>query len=126
MSTTVGSIETSAREIVNDDQEGSYRWLTPAVLRFVWDGVRKLQKIRPESRYVGLRLMSFEFPRIPNDADSQAIEEARAEILPVDDRWTDALVDYVAHRCFASDDNDTENARLSAEHMNNFIAWSAQ
>lgn len=126
MSTTVGSIETSAREIVNDDQEGSYRWLPPAVIRFVWDGVRKLHKIRPESRYVGLRLMSYILPRIDNDADATAIETARAEILPIDDRWTDALTEYVAHRCFASDDNDTENARLSAEHLNNFVAWSAQ
>ncbi len=122
---TAGSIEASARDIVNDTVE-AFRCSPPAMLRYVWEGVRKLWQVRPESRYVGLALVSYTLPTIADTATDEEITAARAVAVPIDDRWVDAIVEYVCFKFFQRDEADTANSKLASDHMALFMAWSAQ
>lgn len=121
---TVGSIEHAVRELLNDKEPNAYRWKPPEVLRSVFDAIQSLASVRPDSRYVGLRLQTIERPDISDDADNMTIEAVRNTELPIDPRWRLALVHFCAHRCYEMDDTDTVNAALSVKHLETFRMWS--
>lgn len=121
---TVGQIENEARILLNDTVSAAYRWKEPEVLRAVFDAVRALHAVRPESRYFGLRLATLKAPYIDDDAEYSEIEEVRGRELQIDERWRLALIHFVAHRCYEMDNPDTQNANLSARHLETFRMWS--
>jgi hypothetical protein len=120
MALTVADVEIRVREILADEQADAYRWSVPKITRFIYDGIKLLHSIRPDSRYVNLELSSFELPVIDDAAGESVVLEYQAYVLPLEDRWLMAVVNYVVHRCFEMDAADTVNAARSDRHKAEF------
>lgn len=120
MSVTVYDVETRARDILDDVYGNDYRWSTPKLVRYIYDGIRLLHSIRPESRYVGLVLTPLVVPTISEDATVEQIVTYREAALTIDDRWAESIVHYVVQKAFALDASDTVNAERSKYHQGEF------
>lgn len=120
MSVTVYDVETRVRDILDDVYANDYRWATPKLVRYIYDGIRLLHSIRPESRYVGLVLTPLVVPTILDDATAEQIVTYREAALTIDDRWAESIVHYVVQKCFALDSSDTVNAERSKYHQGEF------
>lgn len=105
---TVSDIENSARRILQDTQE-PYRWTSEEMREALQEGVAALNAIRPETRYVGGNL--YDFIELPK-SDSE-------EIL-IKNRYKEALVYFVAHKCYLNDSTDTVNAQLAEMYLGKF------
>lgn len=88
------------------------------MLGFAWEGVQRLWSTRPESRYVGLSLVSW---APPADGSFSA-----AEAMPTDMRWDGAVVEYVCFKYYMRDAKNGESARHAARHLELFTNWSSQ
>ena len=111
----MGGLERRVRAALNDTVEGSYRWDPPAVLTALVDAVKRLNAIRPESRYFQLLLHAHDFP-VTDRADAGFDESAaRAFALNVDPRWEQALVYHAQARCLETDSADMANQQLAAD-----------
>ena len=118
MAVTVGIMETSVREILMDtDEENGYRFSPAFLLRALRDGLKRLHSIRPESRYLGLRLIRFTFPTVDGDLTPDQVQSARATEIPVEERWIEAIVYYAVHKAYLIDSSDTANADLAAKYL---------
>lgn len=105
---TVATIEKKARRLLQDTIE-EYRWSSAQIRDSLVEAIRTLNAIRPETRYVdGLLVDGI---RLPDD-DSTTIA--------VEDRYEEALVYYVVHKCYLDDDSDTVNATLATDYLSKF------
>lgn len=105
---TVAGIENKARRILQDTVE-EYRWTSEEIRDCLAEAVRTLNAVRPETRYVdGALTDGVEVPA----SDSAAID--------IEDRFEEALVYYVVHKCYLNDDSDTVNAQLAADYLSKF------
>ncbi len=120
MAITVNDIEMRVRDTIDDSFSNGYRWNTVKVIRLIYDGIRMLNSIRPESRYVNLVLTALTVPTLSDAADAPAIAGYRAAALSIDERWTDAVVHYVAQKCFEMDSSETANADRAQFHKAEF------
>jgi len=102
---TAANIVSRAREIVNDQTSGSYRFADATMLQYVWDGIRELANFRPLTG---------------------TITGSGSGALPVNDRWGGCLENYVAFRCYQIDDSDTANAKLAADSFALFTSLARQ
>ena len=105
---TVATIEKKARRLLQDTIE-EYRWSSEQIRDSLVEAIRALNAIRPETRYVDGLLVDC--IRLPDD-DSATID--------IEDRYEEALVYYVVHKCYLDDDSDTVNATLSADYLSKF------
>jgi hypothetical protein len=81
--------------------------------------------IRPESRYVGMNVVSYEEPDLGDDSEStESIRELMELTFPINPRWKDAIVHYICARAFQLDESDTMNASRYSEHMSQFSTWA--
>ena len=124
----IKSIINSAREILFDNYPEAYRWGDLMLLRFLYEGIQKLNMIRPESRYNGMTLVDFSEPDLSGsdneESNQMLIEEEMAKDFPVNSRWKDAIVHYICARAFQLDESDTMNAQRYSEHMSMFTTWA--
>ncbi len=105
---TVADIEKKARRILRDTVE-EYRWTSESIRDCLAEAVRTLNAVRPETRYVdGALTDGVELPA-SDDAE-----------IGIHDRFEEALVYYVVHKCYLDDDSDTANAQLSADYLSKF------
>ena len=118
---TYGEIVAKVREALNDDVEGAYRWTDEQLVRFAHDGVVELERRRPASRYLAMRLVKREHPSLEEYAngDMEALKNAP---LLVEEQWQQALVEYVLYRALRLDEADTINLNLSQNHYAQFIS----
>lgn len=105
---TVADIETKTRRILQDTVE-EYRWTSEEIRDSIAEAVRTLNAVRPETRYVDGAL-----------TDGIALPSADDAAIGVDDRFEEALVYYVVHKCYLNDDSDTVNATLAADYLSKF------
>lgn len=120
MSVTIGTLENSVRTILLDTREGRYRWSSPVVFRGLRDGFKRLQSIRPESRYVGLKLNIFVFPSVDGEMTNEEIDSVRESSFQVDEKWHEAIIYYAVHKAYQLDDPDTANDSLSEKYHSLF------
>lgn len=118
----------SAREILFDTYPEAYRWGDLMLLRFLYEGIQKLNMIRPESRYIGMDVVEIDIPDLIEAGDESEIkaqiEVAMGTDFPINSRWKDAIVHYICARAFQLDESDTMNASRYSEHMGLFTTWA--
>ena len=122
------SIVQSAREILFDTYHEAYRWNNLMLLRFLYEGIQKLNMIRPESRYIGMDIVDIDIPDLVEAGDESEIRLKETTALdkdfPINIRWKDAIVHYICARAFQLDESDTMNASRYSEHMGLFTTWA--
>lgn len=120
MSATIGSIEHDVRVLLLDTGESDNRFSPYDLFCGIRDGLKRLNSVRPESRYFGLALVLITFPAISPDMTPAEITAVRETALLVEDRWIEAVVYYALHKAYLIDSSDTANAALSADYLNKF------
>lgn len=105
---TIKTVEEKARRLLQDTQE-PYRWTSEEMRSSLQEAVHALNAIRPETRYVNGEL--FDVIELP-DSDTE-------EIL-IKNRYEEALVYYVVHKCYLNDSTDTVNAQLAEMYLGKF------
>ena len=70
----------------------------------VFNAVEHIHSIRPETRYVNGVLADFHV-------------DGETEEIPVDPRFTEALVCYVVYCAYLKDDSDTENLQNAENYL---------
>lgn len=121
---TIGQMVSRIRDFLMDTQEGAYRYSDQLILGGLFEGVRTLRAMRPETRYAGTRLVpDSDIPYIVReDTDVSA---AMAMEWPFDPRWEQAVRYYACARCFEVDGADTINAQRAADCQQKFAALAA-
>ena len=126
---TVGSVEDEARLILLDTYEDAFRFEPKEVYQAMKDGLLRLRRERPASRYVGGILVDLEFvdgstsvTDVPAVLDDATRAEFRAREVTMEERWKEAVVYYVAHRMYQKDDPDTKNDALSTRYFEMYTA----
>lgn len=115
MAPTIGQVETKVREYLLDTEEGAYRYAPWLIISAIYDGIRVLHQVRPDTRYDGLKLVRREYPYVTSTTDDNTIREIRANHFPVDVRWEQAIRYYAASKCFEVDSADTVNITRANE-----------
>lgn len=105
---TVADIEKSARRILQDTQE-PYRWSSEEMREALQEGVAALNAVRPETRYVGGNL--YDWIELP---------KTDTEKISIKPRYREALVYFVAYKCYLNDSTDTVNAQLAEMYLGKF------
>jgi hypothetical protein len=117
---TLGDLVKLVRESLIDTTVGSYRWSNSMILTALKEGVLRLNKDRPESRYVGLRLTDNNLP-VTDDANQYYVEAtALAYTLTIDERWHEALVYFAKGKCLSIDSSDQANMQLASDAFTTF------
>ena len=105
---TVKSVEEKARRILLDT-EAEYRWSSKEMRDALQEGVYALNAVRPETRYVNGKL--FDVIELP---------ASDTEVLTIKNRYEEALVYFVAYKCYLNDSTDTVNAELAEMYLGKF------
>lgn len=117
---TLGDLVKLVRESLIDTTVGSYRWSNSMILTSLKEGVLRLNKVRPESRYVGLKLVDNTLP-VTDDANQYYVEAtALAYVVTVDERWHEALVYFAKGKCLSIDSSDQANMQLANDAFTTF------
>ena len=135
---TIKNIEDRARTLLLDTYGESCRYAPKEMFYALREGVRTLNKLRPETRYVnGLleeraltdlsynkRLPFFVFEAEPTQVDgvNYSLDTYRNLTLNLSERYEDALVNYVVYAMYLKDDADTANAQLASAYYQRFVA----
>ena len=114
---TFGEVIEKAREILNDKYPEAYRWKDPQLLRFAYDGITYLNKIRPESRYSGVELVVLNIPKIEDEINNVELMQLKDAPVPLDERWIAVITHFIAGTALGLDDSDTLNASRAATQM---------
>ena len=99
-----------ARLAINDQDEANYRWPNETMLIYLNDAIQDAASRRPELTLTEGGA-TVDFPTVMELTDS----------IGLDAHLTPALADYVAHRALGSDDADTANATMAAEHFERYL-----
>lgn len=105
---TTNGIISVARRFINDTI-APYRWEDSELKADVQFAVRELNKIRPETRYVGGVL-----------TDGVTLPTSNTDQIAVDDRYEECIAYYVAYLAYLDDNSDTVNAQLAESYLNKF------
>lgn len=124
---TMGRIEGQVRRNhLLDVYSDAYRWTPQTVLVFIYDAIDEIcMTMNPWARFdqdTGELLSPFNIP----SAKALSVMEEGATldaavavvqdlIIPIDDRFEQAVIHLAAAKCFAIDDSDTLNSQKSAE-----------
>lgn len=109
--TTYGELIARARTSLDDLGHGPrnvLRWTDAQLLDFAHQGMAALEKMRPAIRYRGTRLFS---------RDRSAGASAPAYL---DDRYHEALVEYICYKALQMDETDASPAYRSNMHHKRF------
>jgi len=121
---TFGQVEDESRLILLDTFENAYRFEPKEIYAATKDGLLRLRRERPASRYVGGNLVELEFTytsggttttttSIPASPDATFREYE----ISMEERWREPIVYYVVHRMYQKDDPDTKNDALSSRYF---------
>lgn len=124
---TMGRIEGQVRRNhLLDVYSDAYRWTPQTVLVFIYDAIDEIcMTMNPWARFdqdTGELLSPFNIPSakaLSVMEDGATLDAAVAVvqdlIIPIDDRFEQAVIHLAAAKCFAIDDSDTLNSQKSAE-----------
>ena len=105
---TVADIEKKSRRILGDTIE-EYRWSREEIRDHIQEGLKAINAIRPETRYVNGVLASP--AALPENDDAE---------FALAGRYEEALVYFTVHKCYLDDDTDTTNAQLADSYLAKF------
>ena len=112
---TLGDLLKLVRVNLIDTDATAYRWSNSIILTALTQGIARLNKVRPESRYYAMRLADNAFP-ITDDTHTSYVEAtALAFVVTVDARWHEALVYFARAKCLEIDSSDLANAQLASD-----------
>lgn len=121
MKLTIANLLVSIREILSDSYEEAYRWGDAMLIRFIYEGIMKLNQVRPESRYVNYKLIDIDAPTI---VEEDSVDSYKEQEFPLDSRWSMPIIHYTCYRAFQLDETDTMNGQRANEHLGYFNTWS--
>jgi len=117
---TLGDLLNLVRVDLIDTDTASYRWSNSVILTALTQGITRLNKVRPESRYYSMRLADNAFP-ITDDLNTAYVEAtALAFTVLIDERWHEAIVYFAIGKCLSIDSSDLSNAQLAADAIAKF------
>lgn len=102
------SIEEKARRILQDTVM-PYRWAEKDIASSLQEAIYSLHSIRPETRYIDGRLVDY--VQVPNVVDEE---------ISINNRFEEALIYYVVHKCYLDDSTDTINLQLAESYLSKF------
>lgn len=111
---TLGDLLNLVRVNLIDTNAADYRWSNSIILTALVQGVARLNKVRPESRYLNMRLADNAFPITDSANGSYDEATALAYTVLVDERWHEAIMYFAVAKCLEIDSSDLANAQLSA------------
>lgn len=103
---TVADIEKRVRIVLMDDND-PYRWSSEFIRMAIGDALAFLHAARPETRYVNGLL-----------TDGVPLPENDFEDFPIDGRFREGIVSYVAYKCLETENPDTQNISLADSYLN--------
>lgn len=124
---TMGRIEGQVRRNhLLDVYAEAYRWTPQTVLVFIYDAIEELcQTLNPWAKYdqdTGDLLNPYNVPSAKTlsvmeegDALEASVASVEALVIPVDDRFEQAIIHLAASKCFLIDNSDTANATKAAD-----------
>lgn len=124
MKLTIAHLLVSIREILSDSYAEAYRWSDVMLIRFIYEGITKLNQIRPESRYVDYELTEIKPPSLIDNPEDAEMTSYKSSDFPIDDRWSSSVIHYACYRAFQLDESDTMNGQRASEHLGYFNTWS--
>lgn len=104
MIVTVASFFPEVRRLLRDNLVGLTHYSDETIANGVADGVRRLNALRPESRYVNGILDDPEFPAMA--------QELAAYSFHVEEKWMLGVVYYAAARTLEGESLDTVKLQL--------------
>ena len=123
----IKDVEDQARLILLDTYSDAYRFEPKEIYQALWEGLKHIRSIRPESRYLDGLLVDLQLRTSDSSPwvdfyipENQAIEVYRASKISMEDDWREAAVYYIVHRMYLKDDSDTQNANLATQYLNMF------
>lgn len=141
ITTKLGDIETRIRrDLVNDNEPEDYRWRPLQVLSRIRKEILEIAfKINPWAAYdqsTGRRIYDIEAKLAPvkagcddspvqqaqHDEDPELVETLRAVVMPIDDRYAEAVAHLAAADLLETDNSDT----INAETANRFRAFGRE
>lgn len=117
---TIGDIVKRVREYMLDTEEGAYRYSDKLIAGAVFDGIRVLHQMRPDSNYEGLKYVEYEYPYITSDSTEEDVAAALEMQWHLDPRWEQAIRYFACARCFEIDSSDTLNLQRAQECQTSF------
>lgn len=105
---TFADIEKKARRLLGDTTY-PYHWPIEELRDHAQEGLRSINAIRPETRYVNGLV-----------TDGTVLPSTDDAVIEMNDRYEEALVYFVVYRCYLNDNTDTENAQLSESYLSKF------
>lgn len=117
---TIGTITVRTREILDDTNEGGYRWSDAVICRYVLDAIDRLRSLRPDTKYNGLELYAYSRPEVPVSPTTEELQALHDTEVLIDSRFEEALAEYATHKCFLIDGADVENLQLANTHLTVF------
>lgn len=117
---TIGTITVRAREILDDTNEGGYRWSDAVICRYVLDAIDRLRSLRPDTKYNGLDLYTYSRPDVPTTPTAEELQALQDTEVLIECRFEEALAEYAVYKCFLIDGADVENLQLANTHLTVF------
>ena len=124
---TMGRIEGQVRRNhLLDVYSDAYRWTPQTVLVFIYDAIEELcQTLNPWAKFdqeTGDLLTAYNVPTAKTLSIMEegatldaAVASVEALVIPVDDRFEQAIIHLAASKCFLIDNSDTANASKAAD-----------
>ena len=101
-----------ARHILDDTDSGSYRWTDALLFDFLNDGVQCIANLRPDALLTG-NYTRGEITEVTLGGNDIDIDDGN-------NRYRDALVDYVCSRAFAIEAQDRRDLARADSHARAF------
>lgn len=124
MKLTIAHLLLSIRELLSDKYADAYRWSDATLIRFIYEGIMRLNQVRPESRYVNYKLIDIETPIILDNDEDNTVSSYKEKEFPLDSRWSAPVIHYACYRAFQLDESDIMNGQRANEHLGYFNTWS--
>lgn len=109
-----------------DTYSDAYRWTSQTVLVFIYDAIEELcQTLNPWAKFdqdTGDILSTYNVASAKALSVMEegvllnnAVKQVQAAVIPVDDRFEQAIIHLAAAKCFLIDDSDTANAQKASD-----------
>lgn len=98
------------RIILTDNYFGQYRYSDTYMFGSITEASRKIAEKRPNSLFT---------TSVPTTTDITAIT-ALADVLQINDRYKEAIENYVCYRCLQIDGEDVANMALASQFLEKF------
>ena len=120
---TIGDIEAKVRETLLAEHTPDGTYPASFVVSVVFDGIRTLNSVCPQSRYRGTRLVrGVEFPFITKDSPDADVAAAEAMDFPCDPRWERAVRCFAVSKCLDMDAADDFTLQRAQAYLAEFNA----